>query len=46
VAVFRLRDGSFELKHRDGDVVTAKRRLPCQTTIEGGRIWNERPRGE
>ena len=34
VAVFGLREGSFELKDSDGDVVTAKRRLLCQTTIK------------
>ena len=46
VAVFGLREGSFELKDSDGDVVTAKRRLLCQTTIKDGRIWYERPEGE
>jgi dihydroorotase len=43
VAVFGLREGSFELKDSDGDFVTAKRRLLCQTTIKDGRIWYERP---
>ena len=43
VAVFGLREGSFELKDSDGNVVTAKRRLLCQTTIKDGRIWYERP---
>ena len=46
VAVFGLRDGSFELKDGDGNVITAKRRLTCQTTIKDGRIWYERPAGE
>jgi predicted amidohydrolase len=46
VAAIGLRDGSFELKDSDGDVVTAKRRLLCQTTIKDGRIWYERPAGE
>jgi len=46
VAVFGLREGSFELKDSDGNVVTAKRRLLCQTTIKDGRIWYERPAGE
>ena len=46
VAVFGLRDGSFELKDSDGNVVTTKRRLLCQTTIKDGRIWYERPAGE
>jgi dihydroorotase len=46
VAVFGLRDGSFELKDSDGNVVTAKRRLLSQTTIRDGRIWYERPAGE
>ena len=39
VAVFGLRDGSVELKDSDGQVVTAKRQLLCQTTIKDGRIW-------
>jgi dihydroorotase len=43
VAVFGLRDGNFELKDSDGNVVTAKRRLVSQTTIKDGRIWYERP---
>ena len=46
VAVFGLREGSFELKDSDGNVVTAKRRLLFQTTIKDGRIWYERPAGE
>src|SRR6201990_2589221 len=46
VAVFGLRDGSFELKDSDGEVVTAKRRLLCQTTIKDGRNWYERAGGE
>ena len=39
-------EGSFELKDSDGNVVTAKRRLLCHTTIRDGRIWYERPAGE
>jgi hypothetical protein len=35
----------FELKDSDGDVVTAKRRLLCQTTIKDGRVWYERLAG-
>ena len=46
VTVFGLRDGSFEVNDSDGDVVTAKRRLLCRTTIKDGRIWCERPAGE
>ena len=43
VAVFELRDGSFDLTDSDGNVVTAKRRLLAQATIKDGRIWYERP---
>lgn len=43
VAVFELRDGNFELKDADGNVVTAKRKLLAQTTIKDGRVWYERP---
>lgn len=43
IAVFELRDGRFELKDTDGNVVTAKRRLLSQLTIKEGRVWYERP---
>ena len=43
VAVFELRDGNFDLKDADGNVVTAKRKLLAQTTIKDGRVWYERP---
>ncbi len=43
VAVFELRDGHFDLKDADGNVVTAKRKLLAQTTIKDGRVWYERP---
>ena len=43
VAVFELRDGNFELRDSDGNVVTAKRRLLAQMTVKDGRIWYERP---
>jgi predicted amidohydrolase len=41
VAVFGLRDGSFELKDSDGDASrTAEAPGPlCQTTVKDGRIW-------
>ena len=43
VAVFELRDGNFDLKDADGNVVTAKRKLLAQTTIKDGRVWYQRP---
>jgi dihydroorotase len=43
VAIFELRDGNFEMRDSDGNVVTAKRRLIAQTTIKDGRVWYERP---
>jgi len=43
VAVFELRDGDFELRDSDGNVVTAKRRLLTQMTVKDGRVWYERP---
>jgi len=46
IAVFELRDGSFELKDTEGSVVTAKRRLFAQTTIKDGRVWYQRPAGQ
>lgn len=46
IAVFELRDGSFELKDTEGSVVTAKRRLLAQTTIKDGRVWYQRPAGQ
>jgi dihydroorotase len=42
VAVFELRDGNFDLKDADGNVVTAKRRLIAQMTVQDGRVWYER----
>jgi len=42
VAVFELRDGNFEMRDSDGNVVTAKRRLVAQTTIKDGRVWYQR----
>ena len=46
VAVFEVRNGSFELKDTDGNVVTAQRKLLARTTIKDGRIWYERPSDE
>jgi dihydroorotase len=43
IAVFELRDGSFQLRDSDGNEVTAKRRLIAQLTIKDGRLWYERP---
>jgi len=43
IAVFELRDGNFELRDSDGNVVTAKRRLLTQMTVKDGRVWYERP---
>lgn len=43
VSVFELRDGSYELRDSDGDVITAKRRLLAQLTVKDGRVWYERP---
>jgi dihydroorotase len=43
VSIFELRDGSFEMRDSDGNVVTAKRRLLAQTTIKDGSIWYQRP---
>lgn len=43
VALFELRDGSFELRDSDGNTVTAKRRLLTQMTVKDGRVWYERP---
>lgn len=43
VAIFELRDGNFEMRDSDGNVVTAKRRLIARTTIKDGRVWYERP---
>ena len=42
VAVFELRDGNFDLKDADGNVITAKRRLIAQTTVKDGRVVYER----
>lgn len=43
VSIFELRDGDFEMRDSDGNVVTAKRRLLAQTTIKDGRVWYQRP---
>lgn len=43
VAVFELRDGDFELRDSDGNVVTAKRRLLAMLTVKDGRVWYQRP---
>jgi len=43
VSIFELRDGDFEMRDSDGNVVTAKRRLLAQTTIKDGSIWYQRP---
>jgi dihydroorotase len=43
LSIFELRDGNFEMRDSDGDVVTVKRRLLAQTTIKDGRIWYQRP---
>jgi predicted amidohydrolase len=41
IAVFELRDGAFELRDSDGDVITARRRLYPRLTIREGRVWFE-----
>jgi dihydroorotase len=43
LSIFELRDGNFEMRDSDGNVVTVKRRLLAQTTIKDGRIWYQRP---
>jgi dihydroorotase len=43
VSIFELRDGDFEMRDSDGNVVTAKRRLLAQTTIKDGQVWYQRP---
>lgn len=43
ISLFELRDGNFEMRDSDGNVVTAKRRLLARTTIKAGRVWYERP---
>ena len=43
VALFELRDGTFELRDSDGNTVTARRRLLAQMTVKDGRVWYERP---
>jgi len=43
VAVFDLRDGAFEMRDSDGDVITAKRKLVAMLTVKEGRVWFERP---
>ncbi|HSV79999.1 MAG TPA: amidohydrolase/deacetylase family metallohydrolase [Ramlibacter sp.] len=43
VSIFELRDGNFEMRDSDGNVVTARRRLIAQTTIKDGRVWYQRP---
>ncbi len=43
VSVFELRDGNFELRDSDGDIINAKRRLLAQLTVKDGRVWYERP---
>lgn len=43
VAIFELRDGNFEMRDTDGNVVTAKRRLLAQVTIKDGRVLYQRP---
>jgi len=43
IAVFEVRDGSFDLKDTEGEVISAKRRLLARTTIKDGRLWYQRP---
>lgn len=43
ISLFELRDGNFEMRDSDGNVVTAKRRLLARTTIKAGRVWYQRP---
>jgi len=43
VSIFELRDGNFEMRDSDGNVVTAKRRLLARATIKDGSIWYQRP---
>jgi dihydroorotase len=43
ISVFELRDGAFEMRDSDGNVVVAKRRLLTQMTVKDGRVWYERP---
>ena len=43
VSIFELRDGDFDMRDSDGNVVTAKRRLLAQTTIKDGQVWYQRP---
>jgi len=43
VAVIELRDGNFEFRDTDGNVVAGRRRLITQTTLKNGRVIYERP---
>src|SRR5579864_3879449 len=43
IAVLELRDGNFQLKDSDGNIVTAKERLITRMTVKDGRVWYERP---